>query len=343
MWVKGEYFDDLDAVAATARATLDRPAQPSPFDRLEWFRRTWTCCPPGAAPLVVRTRTEGADAWLFLARQARGRLVALASWYTLAFAPVYSGAPDAALKRRLLRAVARRLRVASLGIARITLSPVPADEAALLAAAFRRAGWLTVSTPATVNWRLPVAGRVFAEYWAARPGALRATVERKQGRVAIRILDHFDADAWTAYEQVYAASWKPAEGAPAFLRGFAENEGAAGTLRLGLAEIDGRPVAAQLWTVENGTAVIHKLAHVEEAVEHSPGTLLSAALFAHAIDADGVQTVDFGTGDDGYKADWMEERHLLYRIELFNLRRPSAWPGAARARLSALVRRPRVD
>ncbi|WP_414902661.1 GNAT family N-acetyltransferase [Sphingomonas flavalba] len=343
MWVKGEYFDDLDAVAATARATLDRPAQLSPFDRLEWFRRIWACCPPGAAPLVVRTRTDGADAWLFLARQGRGRLVALASWYTLAFAPAYSGAPDPPLKRRLLRAIARRLRVASLGIARITLSPVPADEAALLAGAFRRAGWLALSTPATVNWRLPVGGRVFAEYWADRPGALRTTVERKQGRVATRILDRFDADAWAAYEQVHAASGKPEEGAPAFLRGFAEDEGAAGTLRLGLAEVDGRPVAAQFWTVENGTAVIHTLAHVEDAAEHSPGTLLSAALFAHAIDIDGVQTIDFGTGDDSDKADWMEERQLLYHVDLFNLRRLSAWPGAARARLSALVGRRRVD
>lgn len=343
MWVKGEYFDDLDAVAAVARGTLDRAAQPLPYDRISWFRRTWAHCPPGAAPLVVRARTEGADAWLFLARESRDRLVALKSWYTLAFSPVYSGAPDDVLKRRLLRAIARRLRAPALGVARITLDPVPGEEADALARAFRRGGWTAVVTPATVNWQLAVNGRIFDEYWDGRPGQLRATVDRKRAHVDIDIVDRFDPEAWAAYEQVYGESWKPAEGAPAFLRDFAEEEGAAGTLRLGIARIDGRPVAAQFWTVENGTAIIHKLAHAEDAAEHSPGTLLSAALFRHAIDVDGVQTIDFGTGDDAYKADWMEEKRTLYHVELFNLRRPAAWPGAARARISALVRRPTLD
>jgi CelD/BcsL family acetyltransferase involved in cellulose biosynthesis len=343
LWVKGEYYDDLDAVAAVARGTLDRAAQPVPFDRIGWFRSSWAHVPPGLAPLVVRARTEGADAWLFLARASRDRLVALKSWYTLAFSPVYSGAPDDVLKRRLLRAIARRLRASALGVARITLDPVPADEASVLARAFRRGGWTAVITPVTTNWRLAVNGRIFDEYWRDRPGQLRSTVDRKRNRAEIAIINRFDADAWAAYEQVYGESWKPAEGAPAFLREFAENEGAAGALRLGVARIDGRPVAAQLWTVENGVAIIHKLAHADDASEHSPGTLLSAAMFRHAIDVDGVQTIDFGTGDDTYKADWMEEKHALYRIELFNLRRPTAWAGAVRSRMSALVRRPALD
>ena len=70
--------------------------------------------------------------------------------------------------------------------------------------------------------------------------------------------------AWADYEAVYAASWKPEEGSPAFLRALAEQEGAAGTLRLGIARRGGRPVAAQLWTVESGVATIHKLAYVED-------------------------------------------------------------------------------
>ena len=39
-----------------------------------------------------------------------------------------------------------------------------------------------------------------------------------------------DPAAWAAYEAIYAASWKPAEGKPAMLRRFAEQEGAAGRL-----------------------------------------------------------------------------------------------------------------
>lgn len=343
MLVKGECFDDLDAVAKVARGTLDRNAQPAPFDRLGWFRRTWALVPPGIAPLMIRARSDGADAWLFLARERRDRLVPLASWYTLAFSPVYSATPDALLKRRLLRAIARRLRAPALGIASISLSPVPDEEAQALARAFRRAGWLSIVRPATANWRLNVNGRIFSEYWAARPGQLRSTVERKRTDLGIEIFDHFDAAAWDAYEQVYGESWKPAEGSPTFLRNFAEEEGGAGTLRIGVARLGGRPIAAQLWTVENGVAIIHKLAHAEDAREHSPGTVLSAAMFERAIDMDGVQTIDFGTGDDAYKADWMDEKRVLQRVDLFNLSRPTAWPRAAWAWLSALVRGRRVD
>lgn len=338
MLVKGECFDDLDAVTRVARGTLDRNGQPVPFDRLGWFSRTWKLTPPGIAPLMIRARSDGADAWLFLARERRDRLVPLSSWYTLAFSPVYSATPDALLKRRLLRAIARRLRAPALGIASVSLSPVPEEEAQALARAFRRAGWLSIVRPATANWRLDVNGRIFSEYWGARPGQLRSTVERKRDDFSIEISDHFDPATWQSYEQVYGESWKPAEGSPAFLREFAEEEGAAGTLRIGIARLGERPVAAQLWTVENGVAIIHKLAHVEDAREHSPGTVLSAAMFERAIDGDGVQTIDFGTGDDAYKADWMEEKRALQRVELFNLARPAAWPRAAKAWLSALVR-----
>src|SRR3546814_3591088 len=90
-------------------------------------------------------------------------------------------------------------------------------------------------------------------------------------------------------------------GHPALLRAFAEAEGAGGRLRMGIARIEGVPVAAQYWTVEDGTAFIHKLAHVEDSLKASPGTLLSAALFRHVIEIDGVKRVAFGTGNDAYK------------------------------------------
>ena len=81
----------------------------------------------------------------------------------------------------------------------------------------------------------------------------------------------------------------PQEGSPAFLRALAEQEGAAGTLRLGIAyDAGGRAVAAQFWLVEDGVATIHKLAHREDARAGSPGSLLSQAMFRAAIDDDRV-------------------------------------------------------
>src|SRR3546814_7888775 len=83
--------------------------------------------------------------------------------------------------------------------------------------------------------------------------------------VDLEIHDRFSPAIWKDYEPVYENSWKPEEGSLSFLRAIAEQEGEAGHLRMGIARSDGLAVAAQLWTVENGVALIHKLAHREDA------------------------------------------------------------------------------
>jgi CelD/BcsL family acetyltransferase involved in cellulose biosynthesis len=170
---------------------------------------------------------------------------------------------------------------------------------------------------------------------------LRSTHKRKSTKAVFetQILDRFDAAAWAEYEAIYAESWKPEEGSPEFLKSLAESEGEAGTLRLGLCRVGGEPVAAQFWTVENRTALIHKLAYKASAGDLSPGTILSAAMFRHVIDVDHVQRIDFGTGDDTYKADWMDTRSPLFRIKAFNTSTAAGLVGAGKGALSRLVGR----
>jgi acyl carrier protein len=182
---------------------------------------------------------------------------------------------------------------------------------------FLGSGWLARQSVATANWIAETDEHPFSSYWTARPSRLRNTVERKRKRAQldIRILDRFDAQSWSDYEAVYRASWKPAEGSPAFLRAFAEQSGRWGSLRLGLGYVGGRPVAAQLWTVDRDIATIHKLAHDEAAKAESPGTVLTAAMFEHVIDRDRPMIVDFGTGDDAYKRlDGLEARPVQARL-----------------------------
>ncbi|PCD02529.1 hypothetical protein COC42_14045 [Sphingomonas spermidinifaciens] len=302
-------FTDLDAVARDAAGALDRARQPRLYDRLEWFERTLGNCPPSGRPLIARARRGGGTAWLFLMRRgARAR--ALANWYTLAFDAVTIGdAPLAALPDCLG------------AIGHVELSPVEEPEA--LADAFRAAGWRVSVTPMSVNWRI-APGTDFAAFWAARPGKLRSTVERKGKKAKLDIAIHrsFSSEAWKAYEAIYAASWKGEEGSWPFLRAMAEAEGAAGTLRLGIASKNGQPLAAQLWTVEHGRATIHKLAYREDARALSPGSILSHAMFAHVIERDRPALIDYGTGDQPYKADWMDTAHTLWRIEASNPRHP---------------------
>jgi CelD/BcsL family acetyltransferase involved in cellulose biosynthesis len=65
------------------------------------------------------------------------------------------------------------------------------------------------------------------------------------------------------------------------------------------------------------------------------------AMFRAALDEDRVSRIDYGTGDDGYKRDWMRDRSTLWRVEAFNPASLAGLAGAARAGLSALVRRVR--
>lgn len=310
-------FDDLDAVARDAAGALDRAAQPSLYDRIDWLRLMRAHVPDGATPIIARAALGEGRCWLFLRLAARRRAEAYASWYSLSFAPVFAG--PAALRRPLLEALAVALRSR---FATIRLAPVPSAAADLLVPAFAAQGWRAERRPATANWIADTADKDFAAYWAARPSRLRNTVRRK-GRGAdltIMIRDRFAEAEWDDYEAVYRASWKPAEGSPAFLRALARAEGEAGTLRLGIAYRQGTPVAAQFWTVEHGVATIHKLAHVEEERAASPGTLLSEAMFRHVIERDRPRRIDFGTGDDSYKADWMDERRVLEQVTLYDAR-----------------------
>jgi hypothetical protein len=329
--VNVKLFEDLDAVARDAGNGLDRAAQPCLHARLDWFRLLAAHCPPPGRLAALRAEDGAARAWLFLANGG-ATAAAYANWYSLRFGLI--GA--AGLAAPIVGALAEK------GLASVDLRPLADPEP--LAQAFRRAGWAAEITPAAGNWVAHTNGLSFEDYWKKRPGQLRSTARRKEkaAGLAIDIVDRFDAEAWSAYEHVYRRSWKPEEGSFPFLRALAEQEGAAGTLRLGVARTDGEPVAAQLWLVENGVATIHKLAYAEEAKALSPGTILSMAMFRRAIDEDRVALIDYGTGDDAYKRDWMDERRQLWRLIAHNPRSARGLAAIARTRASALVRRLRT-
>jgi hypothetical protein len=324
--IKINYHDDLKEVQGDAAlaSLLSAPAAQGPFDRLSWWQGLVEEC--DFFPVIAVARDGETRAALPMFRVKR-RLDSLANWYNFTVRPIVSPGAD---RPALLKAMAEDL----VGEApHIILSALPDDndETDALAAAFRSAGWLVFRESCDINHYLPINGRSYAEYMEARPGPLRTTLKRKASKVTVSIETHFSPDSWHAYEEIYANSWKPAEGSPPFLRRFAEEEGAAGRIRLGLAFAEGKPVAAQFWTVENGIAYIHKLAHLEEAKPLSPGTTLSAALFEHVIDRDKVSLVDFGTGDNPYKRDWMEAQRLRYRLEMFRPAWPENWLPIAKA------------
>ncbi|AWW74904.1 GNAT family N-acetyltransferase [Erythrobacter sp. KY5] len=298
------------------------PATTAPFDRAEWYG---LLAETGLTPLIaIATDADKAAALALMERN--GRITPLRNWYSFTWRQLATEGPEG---DRLLTEIARQLKQRA---HRVTLEPVPDEDgsATRLAKAFSTAGWRVEVTHQDTNHVLHVGGQSFEQYWQGRPGKLRTTLKRKAKKVETRVLSHFDEELWAQYEAIYASSWKPEEDEPSMLRQFAREEGASGRLRFGIAHHDGKAVAAQCWTVENGTAYIHKLAHLESVRNLSAGTTLTAALFRQVIDIDGVKLVDFGTGDQAYKADWMNAARPRYRIDCLDLGSPRAWVDLAR-------------
>lgn len=304
-----------------------------PFDRSGWYE---LLCKHVERPLIVVGDDARRQVALPLMETTHG-LHSLVNWFSFAWRPLWR---NDEIADEVLTRVACELRGRTHSI---VLEPMPDedDSTRRTATAFHKAGWAVFVEPCDENHILHVEGRDFSTYWSYRPGPMRTTLLRKGKKVESEIHTSFDEGAWRDYRAVYEGSWKPGEERADLLEAFARAEGVAGRLRLGIARAAGEPVAAQFWTFEDGIAYIHKLAHLEEAKALSAGTTLSAAMFEHAIDTDKARLIDFGTGSDGYKRDWMEFVRTRYRVTCLDWRQRAAWKPLAKALLRRLASKTR--
>ncbi|WP_340587536.1 GNAT family N-acetyltransferase [Erythrobacter alti] len=303
-----------------------------PFARLAWFELLEE---RGATPSIALAK-DGEEAVALPLHQTADGMDTLSNWYAFTWSYLCtSGVDEASLLKQLARNLANRT-------SRVDFAKIAEEDGTVerLHHAFRAAGWLVLRSPCDSNHILRINSRKYADYLAGRPGKVRTTLKRKTKKLEVSLTKHFSADDWAAYEEIYANSWKPSEGDPELLRSFAEAESARGHFRFAIARHEGTPVAAQFWTVEDGVAYIHKLAHREDASALSPGTILTAALLEYVIDTDHVTLVDFGTGDDPYKAEWMEEVRTRWQLTCLRPANPRNWPTLGRAALRKLVSRP---
>ncbi|MFD1612681.1 hypothetical protein ACFSCW_12800 [Sphingomonas tabacisoli] len=333
MWVTGEYFDSFRAAELAARGRLDAPAQPDPLLRLEWMQRTAKHAMPGARPFILRARSGPAEVWLFLARSRPNRATALVGEHSTHYAPVFSGVPDDQMRRALLQAAARRLK--NFGLARITLEPLFPEDAALLRQACRRAGWRVAERDGPANFLLDVAGRHFEDYWEACSPRLHEQVAAGSRHLHVEITDLITPKLWEETELL--------GGPDPFLRALAQDASVDRTLRLGIARVGDAPVAAQLWTFEEGEALAHWRVEDREARDLYPSAELTASMLRYLMNVDHAETINLGNGREADLADWADQRRVLKRLELFNPRAPSAWAPALAASATGLVRRAPLD
>ena len=339
-----ETFADPAALPADAAALLAAAGERDFQLGAAWFRIVAAhALPAGARAEVLLYRESGrAVALLPLQRAAGGRLSGLTVPYTCVFRPLVAQDADAAALTRAGRAFGRVCR----GHGPVRLEALDPDWPGLapLLAGFRRAGLVALRFAHFGNWHADVAGLDWPGYLAARPGGLRETIRRRLARAArdaAVTFEMIDGPAGleagiAAYDQVHAKSWKEPEPFPAFGPAFLREAAAAGVLRLGVLRQVGVPVAAQYWTVVAGVATVHKLAHDEAARALSPGTVLTARMVRHLLEHDRVAALDFGRGDDGYKAGWTGQRRQRIGVLLCPPWSPAGFAALARHSLGQL-------
>lgn len=250
------------------------------------------------------------------------RVEALGNFYTSLYSPILNDEATAIDLAALLQAAshdhggAHEMRFAPMDPA------APAYAATL--AALRNIGWIPFRYFCFGNWHLAVDSD-WKTYLERRSGELRSTLKRKGKKFAAAggtleiITDPAQAEAAIAdFNHVYARSWKKPEPYPDFIPGLIRWLAERDWLRMGIARLDGQPIAAQLWMTSHGRANIFKLAHDEAFAQHAAGTLLTAQLLENAIAHDEVTVVDYLIGEDAYKQLWMSLHRTRMGLTAFN-------------------------
>lgn len=260
--------------------------------------------------------------------KGRARVVeSLTNYYTSLYRPLVGNDSDNLEKhlKDLLSAAARDHQSAHV----MRFAPMDPNDPLYwrLMSDLRTIGWIPFRFGCFGNWFLTISFD-WAGYLKSRSANLRSTLKRMSRRFAaaggrLEVVSSPEGIEQTiaAYQEVYSMSWKKPEPHPDFIPSLIRLLASRGTLRMGIARLNDKPIAAQLWIADQGKASIYKVAYNEEFSEYSPGTILTSHLMQHVIEHDRVAEVDFLIGDDKYKKIWMSDRRERWGIVAYNPRK----------------------
>ena len=296
-----------------------------------FFSRTWFEClirhrPASSENVVLACVVEDTHVLAILPLEQRegGHYYALtnlySSLYTLLLAKQAPRAVYACLAKGLI----------SLPFSLLHLGPIGEDDGQLqcLQQTMESMGISCQRRFGFYNWVQPTQGQTFDDYLQSRSSRVRNTIARKSRKLEreygyrVQLYQDHDEQALQDYHTVYQHSWKANEQYGDFIADLAWQLSQQGWLRLAILYTDERPIAAQFWFVVHGKASIFKLVYDEDWKHYSPGTILTQHLLAHVIDTDKVQEIDFLTGNDAYKQDWMSQRRERYGLYCINKAKP---------------------
>lgn len=309
----GPEWDDL--FTASAGLQSSRP----------WFEATIAAAlPAGAEPHLLAVSDEAGPLALVPMLAGPGKAWgSLTTPYTCLYQPLLR--PGSSVLAQTIGAIGRYCR--TWPITRFEALDPDWPGLGLLRRSLADAGLVNRTFAHFANWHEQVMPGSWDAYLAGRPGALRETIRRRTRaaeRAGTRIELHRAPSALPAaldaYEAVYRRSWKMPEAFPAFNGALIRALADSGALRIGIMWSADTPIAAQYWSVVANVATVLKLAHDEHYKPLSPGTVLTAATIRQLIEIDGVNELDFGRGDDGYKQGWASQRRLRIGLLAVNVR-----------------------
>ena len=224
-----EVFHTLEALPPDCESLFAAGARHSFHLGRLWFRTVLAeAMPADAQPLFLLYRTSNGPGVLLPLRTRAGgaRLEALSTPYSCLYQPLTAPAATAGELFAAGQAFGRFCR----GWAQLRLDALDAGWPGLppLLAGAREAGLVALRFDHFGNWHEPVAGRPWADYLAARPGALRETIRRRLGqaerdsRVTLEMIGAAGAAlaaGIVAYEDVYARSLEAERTVPPLQRG----------------------------------------------------------------------------------------------------------------------------
>lgn len=317
--MKFHCYTDWCQLPQSAADLFDAAAEESVFTSRQWLEAVSAVICTGDEKVVLAgvVAENGLVGLLPLVRGGGNTLCSLRHRYTPHFSLLLAESDRA----QVLACLARGL--SELPINGVLLEPAIAEDRNLadLLAGLASAGFVCERHFRHYNWIYRVEGRTYQEFLASRPARLRNTLARKKRKLAreqryeIRLYTGDEVShGMPDYYMIYNASWKAREQYSGFLDNIVTAFSRQDWIRLAVLYINGQPAAAQLWFVNHSKASIFRLAYDEKWKSYSPGSILMGFLMEYVIEHDKVEEIDFLTGNESYKQDWMSARRECHAL-----------------------------
>ncbi len=329
-------FTEWNQLPSSSDALFAEAEKDSLFFSRAWFENLATTALENSQSLLLvcvveenEASEENLLAILPLISRDNKEWTALNHLYTSLYTVLMVGSTQQPSQQKILNCLAKGL--SQLPFESLKLNALAADDDKInnLQQAMENSGLSCVRYAHFFNWFYPLQSQTFTDYMATRPSRVRNTIARKQRKLErehgyeIRLYTGSDVQqAMADFHAVYKASWKANERFAEVMEGFINSFSKLGWTRLVILYIEGKPVATQLWFVVHKKASIFKLAYDEAWKQYSPGSILTQYLMEIVIDTDKVEEIDFLTGNDHYKKEWMSERRQRWRMVITHKHQP---------------------